>query len=483
MSDKKNINILYVTPECVPFANSGGLGEVAGSLPKALNRKRNINCRVMLPLYGSISDKFRKKMTFLGTGTVDVTWRKQYLGVFEMKYQGVVYYFIDNEYYFKREGLYGHYDDGERFAYFSKAVFEALRLIEDDFIPDIIHANDWQTALIPVLQTAVYKRKNTKTVFSIHNIEYQGLFGTNTLGDIIDLPYEYHGLVRFRDGVNLMKGGIEAADMVSTVSPTYAEELKDPFYAFGMEEIISRNAYKLKGILNGINTQLYDPAKDPYIESNFSAADISGKALCKSGLQKALALPEKDAMMITMVSRLVPAKGVDLVKEVMDEILDRYNVQFVMLGTGEWEYENFFRGLENRHPGQARCNIKFDAGLSHMIYAAGDVLLVPSRSEPCGLTQMIGCRYADIPIVRRTGGLNDSITDCTQGEGNGFVFDTYSADSLYEAMSGAIEHYQNKEGWEKLKDYAISMDFGWSSSANEYRKMYEKILKDETEQQ
>ena len=475
MTEKKKIKILYATPECVPFANSGGLGEVAGSLPRALNRKRNIECRVIMPLYGQISDEYRKKMKFLGKGIVEVTWRKQYIGVYELKHQGVIYYFVDNEYYFKRDGLYGHYDDGERFAYFSKAVFEALEII--DFVPDIMHANDWQTALVPIYQTSLYKREFMSTVFSIHNIEYQGKFGDSAYGDFLGIPDEYRHMLNFNFGVNLMKGDIECANIVSTVSPTYANELKNPAFAFGMDEIIYRNDHKLKGILNGINTQLYDPSKDKFIEANYSADDTSGKALCKKALQNELGLPETDTMMITMVSRLVPAKGVDLLREVIDEILNRYNVQFVMLGTGEREYEDFFRGLQDRHQDQARCMIKFDAALSHRIYAAGDTLLVPSRSEPCGLTQMIGCRYGDVPIVRKTGGLADSIKDCTAGEGNGFIFDNYHAGNLYSVIINAIEHYQNKDFWNKLVSHDLGLDFGWSASANEYRKMYEGLIK------
>lgn len=509
MIEKKNLNILYVTPECTPFANSGGLGEVAGSLPRALCRKRNIECRVMMPLYGQIADKYRKKMKFLGKGVVKVTWRQQYMGVFELRHQGVTYYFIDNEYYFKRDSLYGHYDDGERFAYYSRAVFEALRLIEKDFKPDILHANDWQTALVPVYQTSVYKRKNMKTVYSIHNIEYQGWYGTTAFDDFLDIPEEYRSALMYNDAVNLMKGGIECADMVSTVSPSYAEELKVPEFSFGMDPIIKRNENKMTGILNGINTASYDPGKDNDIASNYTAEDLSGKGECKKTLRSELDLPDNDSMMITMISRLVPAKGVDLLKEIMDDIISKYNVQFVMLGTGDAEYEDFFRSLESRHPDQARCMIKFDGALSHRIYAAGDILLVPSKSEPCGLTQMIGCRYGNVPLVRRTGGLGDSITDIDLDasqqssapqnssknakkttakstkktnktntiEGNGFVFDDYDPNSLYSAITRAIGHYQEKSKWTALVKHDLSLDFGWSGSANEYRKMYENMFR------
>lgn len=468
------IKILYATSECVPFANSGGLGEVAGSLPRALNRKRDIECRVIMPLYGAVSEEFREKMRFLGSTGVGVTWRMQYMGLFELRYKGVTYYFVDNEYYFKRDGLYGHYDDGERFAFFSKAIFEALGMM-DDFVPDIIHANDWQTALVPVYQTSIYKREFMKTVFSIHNVEYQGYYGDTAIEDFIGIPDNYSHVLEFKGGTNLMKGAIETANAVSTVSPTYAMELKDPFFAFGMQDIIGRNSHKLSGILNGINTVLYDPAKDPMIEANYSAGDLSGKKECKRALQKQLSLPETDSMMIAMISRLVPAKGVDLLSPILDDIIANNDVQFVLLGTGYPEYEYYFRGIEARHPDKARCLIQFDSALSHKLYAGADALLVPSRSEPCGLTQMIGCRYACVPIVRRTGGLADSIKDCTLGDGNGFVFDDYSPDGLYAAIMNAYSTYSRPEDWKKLAEHDLRCDFGWSGSANTYRELYREL--------
>lgn len=471
---KKKIRILYASPECVPFANSGGLGEVAGSLPRALNRKRDIECRVIMPLYGAVSDEYRQKMRFLGSTQVGVTWRMQYMGLFELRKNGVTYYFVDNEYYFKRDGLYGYYDDGERFAFFSKAIFEAIAMM-DGFVPDIIHANDWQTALVPVYQTSIYKREFMKTVFSIHNVEYQGFYGDTAIEDFIGIPENYRHVLEFKKGINLMKGGIETANAVSTVSPTYSMELKDPFFAFGMQGIISRNSHKLSGILNGINTVVYNPEKDPLIPANYSAGDLSGKAECKKALQNDLSLPETDSMMITMISRLVPAKGVDLLVPILDNIIENNDIQFVLLGTGFPEYEDFFRGLEARHPDKVRCLIKFDSALSHRFYAASDAILVPSRSEPCGLTQMIGCRYACVPIVRRTGGLADSITDCTLGDGNGFVFDDYSPDGLYSAIMNAYGTYQRKDDWKKLSVHDLKCDFGWSGSANAYRELYRAL--------
>ncbi|MBR0373184.1 MAG: glycogen synthase [Mogibacterium sp.] len=468
------MNILYATPECVPFASSGGLGEVAGSLPKALNRKRRskIDCRVILPLYAKVPQSVRDKMTFLGSDMVRLVWRRQYMGLFEYRQDGVTYYFIDNEYYFNRDALYGHYDDGERFAFFSKAIFHALKMMPD-FRPDILHANDWQTALVPVLQTAVYRLEDLKTVYSVHNIEYQGYYGKSFNDEVLGLPQDAVHLIEWRDGLNLMKGGIECCNYFSTVSPSYAQELKDPAYAFGLEEIVRKNDFKLGGILNGINRTLYDPEKDPQIAANYSAKDLSGKAVCKQALQEEAGLPVRaDVPLLTLISRLVPAKGLDLVRMVMDDVLNNFDAQFLLLGTGFPEYEEFFRELEERHPDKARCMIKFDPALSHRIYAGGDMILVPSRSEPCGLTQMIGCRYANVPIVRETGGLGDSIHDCTLGDGNGFTFHDYDASALYAAIANAISRYQDSENWQKLQQHDLREDFGWSVSAEDYRLMY-----------
>ena len=371
--------VLYATPECVPFAHTGGLGEVSGSLPRALNSLSGaeIDCRVILPLYQDIGEEYRSRMTFLGSRYINLAWRSQYMGVFELAYRGVIYYFIDNEYYFGRPGLYGYYDDGERFAYFSRAVLDAVELT--GFEPEIIHANDWQTALVPVYQNSLYHRENLKTILSIHNIEYQGFYPHEFLSEVIGLPEGENHVVEFGEGVNLLKGGIESAHLLCTVSPTYAEELKSPLAACGLHDIINRNAWKLHGILNGIDTSLYDPAVDPLIPANYSSLDLNGKAICKAQLQDSLALPVRDVPLITVISRLVPAKGMDLIRATIDGILDSHDVQFILLGNGYPEYEDFFHGLEGRHRDKARCIIKFSADLSHRLYAAGDILLFDNR--------------------------------------------------------------------------------------------------------
>lgn len=470
----KPIKVLFCSPESVPFCGTGGLGDVAGSLPKALNRKRSIECCVILPLHKGVSQEFRNKMEFLGYKDIPVSWRWKYMGVFRLRYQGVTYFFIDNEEYFGRDALYGYFDDCERYTFFSRAVFESMEFT--GFQPDIIHANDWQTAMVPILQDTIYKLKYTTTIFTIHNVEYQGRYGAQVFNDVLGLPADAWHLVEFEDDVNLMKGAIETANLVSTVSPTYALQLEDPFFAHGMENIVRKNAGKMVGILNGIDVKLYDPAKDPEIAANYDAKDTSGKLACKRALQKELGLPESDAPMLTMISRLVTHKGLDLVTSTIDGILDKYDCQLVLLGTGDAGYENFFRGLQDRHPFNVRSLITFDRALSHRIYAAGDILLMPSKSEPCGLSQMIGCRYGNAPLVRATGGLNDSIKDCTLGDGNGFVFDNYDSGSFYHCLAGAIERYGDKENWEKLVQHDLKMDFSWSTASKTYVELYQRAL-------
>lgn len=467
------LKVLFATSECVPFASTGGLGEVAGSLPAALVNS-GVDCRVIMPLYEKVPQSVRDKMVFMGTGTVPVAWRRQYLGLFEMKQNNVTYYFVDNEYYFKRAGLYGYYDDGERFSYFSRAVFEAMEIA--GFYPDIIHCNDWQTALVPVFQNSLVRREYLKTVFTIHNIEYQGQYSTDALDSIIGLPNSENHVLEYGDCINLMKGGLECANAITTVSPTYAREIFDPANSFGLEPIISKNGGKISGIVNGINTQLYDPAKDPYTAAHYSSSDLSGKYECRRALQSAVGLPEKDVPVITMISRLVPPKGIDLVMEIMDSLLASRDIQFIILGTGESHYEDFFRGLQERHQDKVRALIQFNAPLSHMVYAGGSILLVPSRSEPCGLTQMIGCRYGNIPVVRQTGGLADTITDCTLGDGSGFVFSQFTGEDLYNGVTNALDRWYQRDDWEALMKHDMDLDFSWNASAAEYLKLYKQVI-------
>jgi starch synthase len=471
------MKVLYASSEALPFAMSGGLADVAGALPKAL-RKRFIGCRVVMPLYSSISEELRSKMTFVCSITVPVAWRRQYCGVFEAHMDGVIYYLIDNQYYFNREGMYGHYDDAERFAFFSRAVLEIIPHI--GFTPDIIHCNDWQTALIPVYLDTFYKYddlyKNMKTVFTIHNIQYQGKYGKELIGDVLGIPYERESIIEYDDCVNFMKGAIQCSNKVTTVSPTYSKEILDPYYSHGLDSILKEFTYKLTGIVNGIDVVVYNPETDKLIYKNFNADDMSGKAYNKQKLQEELGLPVRDnAPVIGIVTRLVKHKGLDLVKCVFEEIL-KADVQFAILGSGEWEFESFFNEMAQKYPDKVGLKIGFNPQLAHRIYAGADIFLMPSQSEPCGLAQMVALRYGTIPIVRETGGLNDTISDSGDGIGNGFTFKSYNAHDMLNTVWRALEGYSDKQGWQTLKERAMRCDNSWGTSANAYIKLYKEIL-------
>ena len=471
------MKVLFASSEAYPFAMSGGLADVAGALPKAL-RKRFVGCRIILPLYGTISEELRNKMSFVCSVTVPVSWRRQYCGVFEAHQDGVIYYFIDNQFYFKRDSLYGHYDDAERFAFFSRAVLEVLPHI--DFKPDIIHCNDWQTALIPVYLDAFYKGaefyKDIKTVFTIHNIQYQGQYGGEILGDVLGLPEERRGIVEYGDCINFMKGAIQCADKVTTVSPTYANEILSPYYSHGLDGILKQFTYKTTGIVNGIDVDVYNPETDKLIYKNFSVEDISGKAVNKASLQKELGLPQNpDTPLIGIVTRLVKHKGIDLVKCVFEEIINQ-DVQFAILGSGEWEFETFFYEMSKKYPEKVGLKLGFNPTLAHRIYAGADMFLMPSQSEPCGLAQMVALRYGTIPIVRETGGLNDTIKDSHDGFGNGFTFKNYNAHDMKYTVMRALEGYKHKDGWSILRERAMKCDNSWKTSANAYLGLYKEIV-------
>ncbi|MBE6828516.1 MAG: glycogen synthase GlgA [Ruminococcaceae bacterium] len=473
------MKVLYAASEALPFMASGGLGDVAGSLPQAL-RKRLIGARVVMPMYDTIKQELKDEMTFITSFTVPVAWRRQYCGVFQAKCGGVIYYLIDNQYYFKRDGIYGYYDDAERFAFFSRAVLEMLQYI--DFKPDIIHCNDWQTALVPVYYSTMYAQapgyENIKTVFTIHNIQYQGTYGKEIIPEVLGIPAEATGVVEYGGDVNFMKGAIESADRITTVSPSYANEIMDPWYSHGLDGILNERSWKLSGILNGIDTVLYDPSTDKDIFSNYSASDFKNKAKNKQKLQELMGLPQKaDTPLIGMVTRLVSHKGLDLVKAVMEELIQTADVQIVVLGSGDWQYEEFFKYLAGKYPEQVAIKLGFVPSLSKKIYAGSDLFLMPSKAEPCGLSQMIALRYGSIPIVRETGGLRDSIHDSGDGEGNGFTFANYNAHEMLHAIRRAIEGYQNKKGWKILVKRAMECDNSWGKSANEYIKLYNALLK------
>ncbi len=472
------MKVLYATSEALPFIASGGLGDVAGSLPHAL-RKRLIGCRVVLPMYDTIKQELKDTMKFITHISVPVAWRRQYCGIFEAKHNGVIYYLIDNQYYFKRDTIYGHYDDAERFAFFSRAVLEIIPYI--DFKPDIIHCNDWQTALTPVYYSAMYANspgyENIKTIFTIHNIQYQGVYGKELLEDVLGIPADKASLLEYDGCINFMKGAIECADKVTTVSPSYADEILDPWYSHGLDSILNECRYKLSGILNGIDTVGYDPATDKCIKANFSADDVSGKKIDKKALQKEMGLPVKPGVpVIGMVTRLVSHKGLDLVKGILDELLATSEMQLVVLGSGDYEYESYFRWIAEKYPDKVGLRIGFVPELARKIYAGADMFLMPSKSEPCGLSQMVALRYGTVPIVRETGGLRDSITDCGDGKGNGFTFKSYNAHDMLDAIRRALTLYYNGD-WNELVLRALNCDFSWGRSANAYIRLYKETLK------
>lgn len=471
------MKVLFATSEAYPFAMSGGLADVSGALPKAL-RRRFVGCRIVMPLYSQISEELKAKMTFITSITVPVSWRRQYCGIFEAHLDGVIYYFIDNQYYFKREGLYGHYDDAERFAFFSRALLEILPHI--GFTPDVIHCNDWQTAMVPVFLNEFYKQDpfyaNMKSVFTIHNIQYQGKYGKELYGDVLGLPEGRESIVEYDNCVNLMKGAIQCADKVTTVSPTYSREILEPYYSHGLDSILKEFTYKLTGIVNGIDVDVYNPETDPLIYKNFTAETIGDKAVNKRSLQEEMGLPVRDnAPVIGMVTRLVKHKGLDLVKHVFEELL-KADLQFVILGSGEWEFETFFYEMAQKHPEKVALKLGFDQRLAHRIYAGADIFLMPSKSEPCGLAQMVALRYGTVPIVRETGGLNDTITDSQSGEGNGFTFRNFNAHEMQEAVWRAIGGYNDKNGWDILRKRAMNCDNSWGTSANAYIHLYKEII-------
>lgn len=479
VSVQKKKSVLFVASEANPFVGTGGLADVIGSLPKALAKGKKFDVRVVVPLYKDFSFS-KDKLTFLGNFNVDLSWRNQYCGVYEYLLDGVKFYFLDNEYYFLRDGLYGFYDDGERFAFFSKASLTLMRFL--DFYPDVLHAHDWQSALSVIYLKTLYRFDHgydkIKTVFTIHNIEYQGKFGKEILGDVFGLSGEFYPSLEYDNCVNLLKGAMMHSDIVSTVSPTYATEIKYDYFSHGLSPVVSAVSHKTVGILNGIDQKVYNSLEDTHLFKNFDHEDLSGKGVCKIELQKMLGLPEKkDVPVIAMITRLVGHKGVDLLKCVVDDLLSE-NVQLIILGKGEKQYEDFFKKVQDEYSSKCRAVIAYNKDLSSKIYSGADIFLMPSKSEPCGLSQMIACRYGTIPVVRKTGGLADSITpyNLSRRGGNGFRFDNYNAHEMLYVLKDAIFTYSDKETWQKLVKTAMTTDFSWSKSAKEYVKLYNNLL-------
>ena len=471
--------ILFVAAEALPYVKTGGLGDVAAALPKALV-KEGYDVRVVLPLYFNIPDKFRTTMQYLGCCYVSLAWRYQYCGVFTQKYDGVTYYFLDNEYYFKRNGIYGHYDDAERFAFFSKAALEALPIM--NFTPDIIHCHDWHTGLTPVYLDVYYRNvpycKNARTVFTIHNIQFQGKYGNEICDDILGLPADKKSLVQYQNCVNFMKGAIECSNKVTTVSPTYANEILNSYYSFGLQDILGARKYKLSGIINGIDVETNDPATDKALFKNYDKNTVADKAANKKGLQQMLNLDQNpNVPVIGMVTRLTEQKGMELIASVFEEILSK-GVQMVVLGSGDWKYESLLKDMQKRFPDKLRAVLGFSGDLASKIYAGADIFLMPSKFEPCGLSQMISMRYGTIPIVRETGGLKDTVVpyNGVTKQGTGFTFYSYNAHDMLYAIERAVGlYYDYKDDWKQLVQNAMSQDFSWNNICKQYIALYENL--------
>ena len=475
------MNILYVTSEAVPFCKTGGLADVAGSLPQSLAANGD-RVSVILPLYQSVADAWRDRLHFERYTYVRLAWRSLYCGLFSYEWQGVTWYFVDNEQYFKRPELYGYYDDGERFAFFCRAVTELLPLLPEK--PDVVHCNDWQTALVPIYihDEAVREEfyKSVRTVITVHNIEYQGRYGRETVEDLfgLDAGWFTGGTLAFDGDVNLLKGAIVTADAVTAVSPTYAQELKYAYFAHGLESVMQMVEGKLHGVLNGIDMERYDPASDTNLTANYSLRRMAGKAKDKAALQRMMGLAErKDTPVVAMVSRLVSHKGLDLVCETLDYFMEK-DMQLVVLGKGDGKYESFFSWAQAKYPGRVAVHLGYSESLAMQIYAGADLFLMPSKSEPCGLSQMIAMRYGAVPIVRSTGGLADTVRSCQVGQedGTGYLFGDYDTGAMLSVIGQATGLYRgDRTGFDTVRYRGMTADFSWGRSAAAYRHIYENL--------
>lgn len=473
--------ILFAASEVDPFAKTGGLADVAASLPKALSSLGQ-DVRVVMPKYKNIPQEYVEKMESIGHIYIDVSWRHQYCGILKLENKGVVYYFLDNEYYFGRDGYYGYHDEAERFAFFCKALIEMLPVV--DFRPDVIHCNDWQTGVVSLLLRARYKEldfyRGIKTIFTIHNLKYQGVFPKEVLGELLGISWEYFTAdgIEFFDKINYLKAGIVYSDIITTVSKTYAEEIKTDFYGENLNNVLNKRSNDLYGILNGIDMDVNNPASDDRIFANYTRDDLEGKLVNRHMLQKALGLQERvDIPIVSIISRMVDQKGFDLIDYVMEEIL-KLDIQFIVLGAGEHRYEQMFRYYQEKYPHKLSVNLKYDALLSQRIYAGSDIFLMPSLFEPCGLSQMFSLRYGTIPVVRETGGLKDTIRPYNEmtHEGNGFTFTRYNAHDMLYALKQAVQFYYHRATWTWLIRNGMESDFSWEKSAGEYMNLYKKIV-------
>ena len=472
------MKILYVAAEVAPFIKTGGLADVAGSLPRTI-KELGHDIRVVLPLHGAIGEKYKKKMKKKCEYYVDLNWRRQYVGVMELKLNGVTFYFLDNEYYFNRDKIYGEVDDGERYAYFSKAV--TLLPKEIKFKPKIMHTNDWHSALVNLFIHEFSKGDkyyhNIKKVFTIHNLKYQGVFPPSVLGEVMGVSLDYfsESSIKYYDNINFMKAGLVYADTITTVSKSYAEEIKFGFFGEGLEGTLGYYSQKLVGIVNGIDYDVWNPKTDAKIKYKFDKNTLKAKLNNKKYLQKMYGLPQrKDVAMIAMVSRLSDMKGLDLISHIIDELLQE-DIQFVLLGTGEEEFENMFKHYQWKYPEKMAARIYFSEEEAHQIYASADMFLMPSMIEPCGLSQLFALRYGTIPIVREVGGLKDTIKPYNQytNEGNGFSFKNYNAHEMLFKIKEAIDLYQNNSiYWQAMMVRAMESDNSWKNSAKQYLELY-----------
>ena len=479
------MKVLFVASEAAPFIKTGGLADVMGALPKAL-QALGVEPALVIPNYEGVGEAYKNAMETVYEGSVDLSWRNQYLGVKKLVQDGIPVYFIDNEYYFKRDKLYGYDDDAERFAYFSKAALAMLNYI--DFKPDVIHTNDWHTGLLGAYLKEDFRQdpyfQGMKNVYTIHNLKYQGVFGRNIVEDVLGLPLRllYIGNIENAGDVNFMKAGMCYADFITTVSPSYAEEITYPYFGEGLEDYVALCAGKISGILNGLDEQEYNPETDPYIPVRFDASNVLvKKPLAKEALQRELGLTvNREIPVLGMITRLVEAKGLDLVMHIMDELMEE-QVQLVVVGTGDEEYADALRELAWRHPGSVSVNILFNEGLARRVYAGSDMFIMPSRYEACGLSQMIAMRYGTVPVVRETGGLKDSVINFDKyntPEGNGFSFANFNAHELLFTIKRGLTCYAAKPLWEKVVYNAMHSDNSWNRSAQAYADLYAHIAGD-----
>lgn len=477
----KKMQIVFASAECAPFVKTGGLGDVAGSLPAALVRA-GAEVIVMVPKYATIKDEYKAQMEHFADFYVSLGWRNEYCGLEKLEHDGVTYMFVDNERYFARDYPYGFFDDGERFAFFSKAITESLQHLPEGFECDILHCNDWQTALAPVFLREFYQGlplyDRVKTVFSIHNVAFQGQFSDTVMEDILGVAHIPAAATQLRCdacSINYMLGALHYADAITTVSPTYANEIQTPEFGEGLDGVLRERSYALQGILNGIDVAGFDPATDKRIAANYTVDDRSGKAVCKAKLQEELGLEVRDDRpLMVMVTRLTRQKGMDLVMYALDRILSG-GVQVAVLGTGDRDYEDGLRYFQDKYPGTMAARIEFDPALSQRMYAAADMFLMPSKFEPCGLSQIIAMRYGTLPIVRETGGLKDTVIPYNEftGEGTGFSFTNFNGDEMGDAVFRAARlFWDNRDAWNQLVTQAMSQDFSWTRSADKYLDLY-----------